>query len=81
MAQAVRQVLSSLVASAPPDWRLVVDDATPPPSSIGGSSGGAVAVVFHLEDASGQVVPLSRGVAFYRIDQVGNGGAVLFWRT
>ncbi len=72
-------MLASLVASAPPDWRLVVDDATPTPSSnndisssSGSSSGGgAVAVVFHLEDASGQAVPLTRGVAFYRLDQVG----------
>ena len=74
MAQAVRQVLSSLVASAPPDWRLVVDDATPTP----GNGGGAVAVVFHLEDASGQAVPLSRGVAFYRLDQVGRRGLEQF---
>ncbi|PRW21096.1 hypothetical protein C2E21_8404 [Chlorella sorokiniana] len=65
--QAVRQVLASLVASAPPDWRLVVDDATPTPPS----SSSAVAVVFHLEDGSGQAVPLSRGVAFYRLDQAG----------
>lgn len=74
VSQAVHQVLASLVASAPPDWRLVVDDATPTPlptSSSGAATAAAVAIVFHFEDSSSQAVPFTRGVAFYRLDQVG----------
>ena len=58
----MERVLVSLLAGAPAEWQLAVDDAT--------GDGGAVAVVFHLCDASGAVVPLSHGVAFYRLNEV-----------
>ncbi|PSC71764.1 KRAB-A domain-containing 2-like [Micractinium conductrix] len=61
--QAVRGALASLVGGAPADWRLEVDDAS--------SGGGAVTLVFHLADGAGRPVPLSRGVAFYRLNAAG----------
>jgi hypothetical protein len=64
--QAVEGVLTALVSGAPPQWRLVVDDATG-----SGSCGEALAVVFHLQDGNGRQVPLSNGIAFYRLNQVG----------
>ena len=60
-------MLASLAAGAPPGWQLVVDDATRGP--------GAAAVVFHLADEAGRAVPLSRGVAFYRLNQASRGGS------
>lgn len=65
--QTVAGVLADLVRSAPPEWRLVLDDAV----SGGDTEGGAAAsVVYHIEDGAGRPVPLSQGVAFYRLDQV-----------
>lgn len=63
--QAVEAMLSSLVAGAPPDWQLAVLDSTADPS--------AAAVVFCMRDGQGRDVPLSQGLAFYRLDEVGKG--------
>jgi hypothetical protein len=62
----VEGVLTALVSGAPPQWQLIVDDATG-----SGSGGEALAVVFLLQDGSGRQVPLSNGIAFYRLNQVG----------
>lgn len=59
-------MLSSLVGGAPPDWQLAVLDCTADPS--------AAAVVFCMRDGAGRAVPLSQGLAFYRLNEVCAGG-------
>ncbi|KAL4451388.1 hypothetical protein ABPG77_009460 [Micractinium sp. CCAP 211/92] len=61
--QAVEAMLSSLVGGAPPDWQLAVLDCTADPS--------AAAVVFCMRDGAGRAVPLSQGLAFYRLNEAG----------
>ncbi|KAL4420693.1 hypothetical protein ABPG75_010349 [Micractinium tetrahymenae] len=61
--QAVEAMLAALIAGAPADWRLAVLDST--------CSSSAAAVVFCMQDGAGRAVPLSQGLAFYRLDEAG----------